>query len=126
MSRGNDLRQHSLQRQAQHQRQFDATSRHMRETARAADQGFQARSRARTEQAAKMGQQQFQASRRRQMDQARQIGQQHFQPWRGDSDRSYYEPVKSPSALRSVLVFAIQYILFFVWLFWMVWVIVGK
>jgi hypothetical protein len=126
MSRGNDFRQQSLQRQAQNQRQFDAFNRHARDTARAAQQGFQDRSRARTNRNAQTMQQQLQANSRRQADRARQMGQQHYQPWHADDAHYYHEPAETRGASPSVLGYLFQYLLFLAWLLFMGWVIVGK
>ena len=119
MSNGNQFRQSMLKHTAQHQHRADAFSRHARERARAADQGFQARSRARAEQTAQMGQQrQFQA------DRARQLGQQQA-AWRVDN----HELAGSRGAAGGVLGFAIKLLLKVLlivgWLAWMGWVLFG-
>lgn len=131
MSRGNDLRQHSLQRQAQHQRHFDASSRHMRQSAQSAHQGFQTRIRSQADQTARMRQLQFesdQAARRGQQFQGNNWHQQYHQAWPMDLSYTSYEPVHR-RGMGSFVVAMIRIILFLGWLAgmgWLVWVGLGS
>ena len=130
MSRGYDLRQHSLQRQAQHQRQFDATSRHTRQTAATAHQGFQNRIRVQRDHAARMRHLQFQSDHAAgitQQVQANNWHQEYHQAWPMDPICPPYEPLTRRTG-ASTVVTIFRFVLFLVWLAvmaWMVWTGVG-
>ncbi len=130
MSRGNDLRQHSLQRQAQHQRQFDASSRHMRQAANTAHQGFQTRIRTQRDHTARMRHIQFQSDNAVGMTQQLQANnwhQQYHQAWPMDPIYPPFEPLTQRGG-GSTFVTVFRFVLFLVWLAgmaWMVWTGVG-
>jgi hypothetical protein len=127
MSNGHQFRQDMHKHTAQHQHQADAFSRHARDSARAATQGFQDRSQAGALEASNRARQQYEdsrryaeASRRYAEEQTRRMGQP-FEAWPGDNPGTQYEPAGSPGAAGRVLVGVIAVLMVLGWLAWMGW-----